>query len=177
PLELTVRLVSLRLPTGELEVLVTSLLDEELYPTREFLDVYHRRWNHETFYKVMKSRLDLENFSGQTAQAVRQDFHSTLLPSNLEALLTASADTALQQHSAQHQHPKQVNQAVAFHALKDHLVDLLYSDTPVEVILENLQRLFVGAPVSRRENRKVPRRKWSLARGYHFQRHVKKFVF
>src|SRR5262249_4358319 len=58
PLELTVRLVSLRLPTGELEVLATSLLDEELYPTRDFLDVSHRRWNHETFYKVMKSRLD-----------------------------------------------------------------------------------------------------------------------
>jgi hypothetical protein len=36
--------VSLRLPTGELEVLATSLLDEALYPTQEFLPLYHRRW-------------------------------------------------------------------------------------------------------------------------------------
>ena len=33
PLKLQVRLVSLRLPSGELEVLATSLLDETLYPT------------------------------------------------------------------------------------------------------------------------------------------------
>lgn len=46
PLEMVVRFVSVRLPTGELEVLVTSLLDEEMYPTEEFLDVYHWRWKH-----------------------------------------------------------------------------------------------------------------------------------
>jgi len=68
PLELTVRFVSVRLPTGELEVLATSLLDESLYPAEGFLEVYHWRWNHETFYGVIKGRLDLENFSGQTAE-------------------------------------------------------------------------------------------------------------
>src|SRR4030095_9305745 len=36
-LKLKVRFVSLRLATGELEVLVTSLLDPENYPTQEFL--------------------------------------------------------------------------------------------------------------------------------------------
>jgi hypothetical protein len=49
PLDLVVRFMSLRLPDGQLEVLVTTLLDQEAYPTEEFLDVYHRRWNHETF--------------------------------------------------------------------------------------------------------------------------------
>ena len=58
-MELTVRFVSLRLPTGGLEVLVTSLLDEVAYPTEEFLTVYHWRWNHETFYHGLKSRLNL----------------------------------------------------------------------------------------------------------------------
>src|ERR1022692_3735676 len=44
------RFVSLRLPSGELEVLATSLLEEERYPTEELLTVYHWRWGHETFY-------------------------------------------------------------------------------------------------------------------------------
>jgi hypothetical protein len=35
PLQMKVRFVSLRLPTGELEVLVTSLREEQLYPTEE----------------------------------------------------------------------------------------------------------------------------------------------
>ena len=95
PLELKVRFVSVRLPTGELEVLATSLLDEPKYPTQDFLALYHRRWNHETFYGVLKGRLDLENFSGQTPEAVRQDFHATLLLCNLESVLTGPAEAAL----------------------------------------------------------------------------------
>ncbi len=43
------RLVSLRLPTGELEVLVTSLLDETVYPTAAFREPYQYRWGQETY--------------------------------------------------------------------------------------------------------------------------------
>lgn len=177
PLQLVVRFVSLRLSTGQLEVLATSLLDEVLYPTEEFLTVYHWRWHHETFYGVMKGRLDLENFSGETAEAVRQDFHSTLLLCNLERVLTRPTATALAEQRSEGQPPQQVNQAVAYHALKFQLLELLYSDTPVEVVLGKLQRLFSGSPVTKRADRKVPRRKLSLGRSYHFQRHVKKIVF
>src|SRR6266704_221385 len=172
-----VRFLSVRLPTGELEVLVTSLLDESLYPTKEFLKVYHWRWNHETFYGVIKGRLDLENFSGQTAEAVRQDFHSTLLLCNVETVLTEPTTTALNEQTLGNEHPQQINHAVAFHALKDQLLALLYSDRPVEEVIEKLQRLFMGSPVSVRLHRKIPRRKLSLYRSYHFQRRVKKVVF
>lgn len=177
PLERVVRFVSVRLSTGELEVLATSLLDESEYPTKEFLQVYHWRWNHETFYGLMKSRLDVENFTGQTAEAVRQDFHSTLLLCNLESVLTAPAAKALKEQSATHQYPKQVNRAGACHALKDQLLELLYSNTPSEVVVQKLQKLFMEAAVSVRPNRKVPRRKPSLSRGYHFQKRVRKIVF
>src|SRR5439155_18562 len=116
PLELTVRFVSVRLPSGELEVLATSLLDEQRYPSEEFLIVYHYRWNHETFYAMMKGRLDLENFSGQTTEAVRQDFFATLFLCNVESVLTQSAGQVLREQSAGDKHPKQVNRAVAYHA-------------------------------------------------------------
>jgi len=177
PLELKVRLVSVRLPTGELEVLATSLLDEQSYPTAEFLQVYHWRWNHETFYGAIKGRLDLENFSGETLEAVRQDFHATLLLSNLETILTAETQAGLQAQSAQEKYPKQVNRAVSFHAVKDQLLALLYSDAPTEQVIEKLRRLFRGTPVSVRLERKPPRRKMSFNRSYHFQRNIKKIVF
>jgi hypothetical protein len=177
PVELTVRFVSVRLPTGELEVLVTSLLEEAQYPTEEFLTVYHWRWNHETFYGMMKGRLDLENFSGQTVEAVRQDFFATLLLCNMETVLTQTAGQALREQSAGHQAPKQVNRAVAYHALKDQLLDLLYSELPIETVVEKLQLMFVGTPVSVRPERKPPRRKLSMFRSYHFQRRVRKIVF
>jgi hypothetical protein len=177
PLELVVRFVSVRLSTGELEVLATSLLDEERYPTQEFQELYHQRWGLETFYGTMKGRLDLENFSGKTAEAVRQDFFATLLLCNLETALSEPARQALGRDSAEHKHPKQINRAVAFHALKDRMLDLLYSDLPTPTVIEKLQLLFAASPVSVRPERKPPRRKPSLNRSYHFQRRVKKIVF
>src|SRR5208283_2700768 len=177
PLELKVRFLSVRLPTGQLEVLVTSLLQEEQFPTQEFLTVYHWRWNHETFHLMMKGRLDLENFSGETLEAVRQDFFATLLLCNLESVLTEPASESLQAQSADHQHTKQINRAGAYHAIKHELLALLYSQTPVEEVIAKLQCLFLAEPVSVRPERKPPPRAESTARSYHFQRHVKKVVF
>lgn len=177
PLDLVVRFISVRLPTGELEVLVTSLLDERQYPSGEFLDVYHCRWNHETFYGVLKGHLALENFSGQTTQAVRQDFQASLLLCNLETILVGPVNGQLQRESPGEQRPKQVNRAMAFHALKDHLIDLLYSKVPTEQVIGQLQQLFRGCSVSGRPNRRPPRPKPSLNRSYHFQRRVRKVVF
>ena len=45
-----------RLATGELEVLVTTLLDETTYPTQEFKELYHYRWGIETYYGAWKGR-------------------------------------------------------------------------------------------------------------------------
>jgi len=176
-LQLTVRFISLRLPTGELEVLATSLLDEQKYPTEEFMALYGSRWNQETFYFLMKSRLELENFSGQSAEAIRQDFFSTLLLCNLETILIEPAQRGLTQQSATHHAPKGVNHAVSYHAIKHRLIDLLYSDTPVVEVIKELQTLFRSAPVSRRKNRKQPRPKPSVHRSYYFQRSIRKITF
>jgi hypothetical protein len=177
PWEIEVRFVSVRLSTGELEVLVTTLLDEIQYPTEEFSDLYHCRWGHETYYGALKGRLDLENFSGETVEAVQQDFHAAVLLCNLESLLTRPAATVVTEGAAEHQHPKQVNRANSYHALKEQLLELLYSDIPAEAVIGKLQRLFVQTPVSVRPDRKVPRRTPSFPRSYHFQRRVKKVVF
>ena len=176
-LELTVRFISLRLPSGELEVLVTSLVDEQEYPTEEFMKVYNWRWNEETFFFLVKSRLDLENFSGHTAEAVRQDFYSTLLLSNIESVLIEPTASTLEKESQDLNCAKVVNHAVSYHAIKHRLIDLLYSDTPALEIVTQLQKLFRGAPVSRRKDRKVPRPKPSVHRSYYFQKCVKKITF
>jgi hypothetical protein len=179
PLQMQVRFVSVRLPTGQLEVLATSLLDAKSYPTEEFLSVYHSRWGHETFYLMLKGRLDLEHFSGETPEAVRQDLHAAVLVANLESLLTQPVQAAWNQGQDPETHPRQVNHAVCYHALKDQVLDLLYRDLPAPLVLAKLMRLFQGSPVAVRRNREGPERakKTSYNRSYHFQRRVKKAVF
>lgn len=176
-LKIKVRLLSVRLPTGELEVLATSLLEERLYPTREFLDVYHWRWGHETCHLMLKGRMELENFSGRTLEAVQQDVQAAVLLANLETLFSEPAQAALTEKSGELLHPLQVNRSNSHHALKMKLLDLLCQDTPAQEVIRQLSLLFVGSPVPVRSNRKVPRRRPSVHRSYHFQRHLKKAVF
>jgi len=127
---MAVRLVSLRLPSGEWEVLATSLLEEGDYPTEEFLAVYHRRWGHETFHLMRKGRLELENFSGQTEEAVAQDVQAALLLANWESVLSEPTQAALTQQGRPEAQARQVNRANSYHALKDQVLDLLYGDRP-----------------------------------------------
>lgn len=177
PTELVMRFVSVRLSTGELEVVVTSLYDEAKYPTECFADLYHQRWGIETYYLMLKSRLDLENWTGQTAEAVRQDFHASVLLANLESLLTRPAQEVLTQRKTPQAHEQRVNRSVSYHALKGRLFDLLLSDLPAHQVVSELTQLFTANSVSRRQERKVPRTKASLARSLHFQRYQRKSVY
>jgi DDE family transposase len=177
PLEVMVRLVTVRLKTGELEVLVTSLLNQELYPTQDFAELYWRRWGQETFYGRLKGRLDLENCSGLTVQAVEQDFAATILLSNVESIVIGPAAAQLAERTSQREQPAKINRAVSLHALKTRLIDLLASARPAEQVLDELTRWFQDNPVSVRKRRKVPRKTFSAARSYHYQRYVRKLVF
>ena len=177
PLELVVRLVTVRLTTGELEVLATSLLDETVYSVDALAAVYWERWGHETYYGRLKGRLDLEHSSGQTVAAVQQDFHATVLLSNVESVVIGPARERLAERSATRKQPAQVNRAVSVHAIKYRLIELLSSRVSAERVLSKLTEWFVANPVSVRPGRKVERRESSPARSYHYQRRVRKLVF
>jgi len=175
--EITIRLVTLRLSSGELEVLATSLLDEGAYPTQSFAELYRERWGVETFFGVVKGRLSLENFSGRTVEAVRQEVHATVFLSNLESVITRPAQQRLKQKDPERKFPAQVNHAVAFHAIKTQVIDLLMSRKPVDEVLRQLEAKFLQDPTSVRKGRKPPRKKPTGWVSYRFQRYVKKAVF
>jgi hypothetical protein len=175
PTSLTVRLVRVRLSTGEWEVLVTSLLDETRYPSTGFLELYGLRWGIETFFGLLKTRLELENFSGTQAEAVRQDFYATVYLSSLESILT---DAAQAQLNAKHtKYPQTVNRAVSFNAIKYQALDLLFGNEPLEPLLEKLTALFLSNPCLARKHRNPPRNKSSTRVLLNHQKRQKKHCF
>jgi hypothetical protein len=177
PERITVRFVTVRLSTGELEVLATNLLDAAAYETAAFGELYDHRWGIETYYGLLKGRLDLEHFTGRSPEAVRQDVYATIFLSNLESVLTRPTQRQLNGRCSEGQHPIRVNRAVSFHALKGHMVELLLSPEPPGQVIQKLQGLFASTPVTVRPERKTPRKRTSAWRSYWFQRHVRKRVF
>jgi hypothetical protein len=177
PEEITIRLVTVRLPTGELEVLATNLLDEIAYPTECLAELYGKRWGVETYYGVVKGRLELENFTGRSVQAVRQDVHATVFLSNLESLLIAPVNEQLEEQSRDLKYQRQVNHSVSFHTIKHRMIQLLLSQESHQEVVQQLQELFLDNPTVIRPNRTVPRKKPSGWRSSYHQRSVKKAVY
>lgn len=180
PDELTLRFVRIELANGEIEVLVTSLLDEERYPNTIFKELYHERWGVETFFYVLKSRLALEHFTGRTVEAIKQDFHSTIYLAALESILTKDAGSSLELKTVEHK--QKVNKAISFHVLKDRAFEILLNrDVAEPETLKQLTELFQQQPTLVRPGRVRPRRRktrntYSWA-SVNFQRNVKKQIF
>ena len=85
---------------------------------------------------------------------------------NLKSLLTCPAQAQLDAGNARRQHPAPVNRAVAYHALKDQVLELLFGERPAGEVLQRLQQLFLGAPEPQRPGRKGPLRSVALTRSY-----------
>lgn len=90
----TVRLIRVTTPNGKIQVVMTSLLDQAIYPASAFADLYHARWRIEESYKRIKHRLKLEHLSGLSWLAAQQDFGAKLVCDNLNALAVYAARDA-----------------------------------------------------------------------------------
>ena len=175
PKTLTVRFVRVTLDTGEYEVLVTSLTNQAAYVTADFKELYYLRWGIETFYGILKTRLNLENFSGYSPEAIRQDFHVAVLLTGVESILTEDAEEDLKkQHGG---HPKKVNKAVSFNAIKDKAFELFVSTAPQDEVLTELTELFKQNPTLVRKDRKPARVARSSHRVLGFWKRQRKMVF
>lgn len=123
--EITCRLIKVELENGETEVLCTSLEDSATYLHEDFEELYHYRWNEEEAYKLLKSRIGLEGFSGKTAKAVKQDFHAKVF---LMTLCAAYAHPIEEKVIAEYQadkerkHDQKINRTNALATTMDMLV-------------------------------------------------------
>lgn len=105
---INIRLVRVVLSTGEIEVLATVLFDTTKYPNSVFKELYNLRWGVETFFGKIKGRLNLENFTGKTVEAIKQDFWATIMISNLETIMTEDIDKQINSNIA---HKQQCNES------------------------------------------------------------------
>jgi hypothetical protein len=160
PATLRVRLLKFRLPSGETEVLLTDLCDATTYPRADFFALYGRRWGQETYYDRFKHIFEVERWSGYSVLTLQQDFWGVLFLTTLESVLAQSAQSALA-HRDQRRLPEtkaQVNRAVSYVALLDHVVALLLdAKVSPDETLERLHDLFQTNPTRQRPGRRVNR--------------------
>jgi hypothetical protein len=80
--KIRVRLIRVQLENEKTQIFCTSVLDNK-FSAQDFGDLYRGRWGIEEAYKTLKNWIELANFSGKTALAVKQDFFSKIFLMNL----------------------------------------------------------------------------------------------
>jgi hypothetical protein len=155
-----VRLVRVDLEGGGTEVLCTSLLDAEKYTCGDIAELYHFRWNVEEGYKLYKARAELENFSGKTALAVRQDFFAKVFTMSLCAVLAFPIEERVKRESARRggKHSQKVNRTNALSMLRSISVALLLKQL-VEPAIKAFDLLVEKTTEMVRPGRKFERKK------------------
>ena len=133
------RFICVDLLSGEKEVLITSLLDQEKYPHQIFKKLYHLRWGVEESYKKDKHRLQLENFSGKSVIAIYQDFYANILMGNLTSILSSGLDSEMNKKT---RYKYQINITTALAKVKE-TIALLFTKSNIIGIIEKLIQIFL----------------------------------
>ena len=159
PIEpLTLRLVRVDLADPDVEVLITSLLDTDIFPQPVFANLYHQRWPIEEDYKLILARFELENWTGLSQEAIYQDFHATIFTKNLATILAQPTQPTIDRQTAARQYRYHPNLTHLVSKFKDTIV-YLFTDRHLSALLHRWWQLIIQTIEPVRPNRSFPRNK------------------
>lgn len=155
----TVRVIKVILDTEEIEVLLTNLTENV-----DFKGLYFCRWGVEKEYDVLKNALEIENFSGRSETAIKQDFYAHIIASNLLVASYWEAQeivNAERNENTENKREYKVNVSQSAGILKSYIVRAILAKTgrEREQLLVEMHERMARAVVPIRPNRIVPRKK------------------
>lgn len=161
-IEIKTRYIKLILPNGTTEILITNIFDQD-FSISDFKELYHKRWEIETNYDDIKNKLEIENFSGTSPLAVRQDFFATMFLRNLASMMifenAAEIDRLHNSSDNKYLYKANVNNVVSI--LKTDLIEMLITDSKHKrkLLFRNIYNRISHAVVPIRPDRSFPRKK------------------
>ena len=164
--DFSVRVLKVSLPFGKTETLLTNLDENQLHVSQT-AQLYFRRWAIETAFDTLKSKLQLENFSGKTEISVRQDFYATIYIAGFAMICAADATKQIQDHDQgkELKYTRKVNMNRTIAYLLNPLFLIILEENPDlrRALFDRLSRDIAAFPEPIRPDRsplrKIPRAK------------------
>lgn len=147
--------------SGEESRIFVSNLFGDTQNTEYHQNLYHRRWEIETKYGELKTRIRLENFSGKHPQAIRQDLYAALFISNLSSLIKSFAEDEIEEKLTNANHQYQLNRSFIIGKVCQYVRDL--------VIMPNYTKKFAMLITRIQKMRSIirPNRHFKRISGHH----------
>lgn len=153
-----VRLTKIILDTGEVEILLTSLLDKTKFTAVNLKKIYHLRWKVEEQYKDIKYAVQIENFIGKKANSVKQEFFATIMTYNL-AMMTAKPLIDRLSNKGNKKHKYQTNKRALLSKFKQCFISIFYKGHDLNEIINSIVKIVAKESVPIIKERKFKRGK------------------
>ncbi len=168
--ELKVRVIAIKLATGEIEVLITSLFNREIFTLEDICKIYILRWHiEEECYKILKIRAEIENFSGVNLEAVLQEFWAHLLMCNVLSLFMCDKQGPW---NPERNTGYRLNFSVLFGVMRCQLQDVIIGNSDSNKFQKIFERAAKRAKVKIRPGRSYSRDKVGKPKRHHVFRRV-----
>jgi hypothetical protein len=168
---LSVRVIKFLLPSGEIETLITDLFGKSI-GISEFKALYFKRWPVETKFGELKIKLEIENFSGRTENAILQDYYITACLSNLISIAANEAQPIIDglQSERDNKYDYKVNRNHAAGVFKDRFIQMLIEPNTRKSkrMYDRIIRLLISHATPIRPDRSVPRNPCPRSARFHF---------
>ena len=143
----------MELPKGQVEILITSLIDLKNYSSQIFKELYQKRWGIETFYDELKNKLKVEHFSGYSNQSILQDFYAALFISNIQTLIVSELENEIVERNKHKKYNYKINTNLSYGFLKNRILDLFFNENSMATVINEIKKLFLEHQVPIRPNR------------------------
>lgn len=137
--------------------LMTNLLGTRKYPRFDLGLLFLQRWQVEESFKVKKCRLKIEQFSGFSPEAIRQDFHAKVFAESLASALVLDVNDQVEAYSHTTQDDYCVSLTQVLAKMKN-TIALLFLRKCWRSLIKALNLQFLKSLVARVPGRKVRRK-------------------
>ena len=151
-----VRVTKIMLNTGEVELLVSSLLDLKTISFADISELYHYRWGIEEGYKILKPKMKLEQFSCRQHKGVYQEFYAHIFMLNLTSLLGNEAQEQIEKKTEKRKLKYKYNWQNAFKFVRQKFLKLL-KYTEIQSIINEIHIQIRTSIIAIKENRTFER--------------------
>jgi Transposase DDE domain len=132
------RLIRVELENGEIEVLATTMMDEEVYPAEDFKELYNHRWAVETCFYILKSYMQLLNFSCFKEDGCKKEILHTLIFYNMQSAMIFSAKEEVATKYEDREYEYQVNRNVSICFQRDFIHGLIKKPVDIAPLVKKL---------------------------------------
>jgi len=151
-----VRVVKIQLNTGEVELLVTNLYDQQEITTEDLGELYHLRWGVEEGFKNLKPKMKIEQFGCKKTEGVFQEFYAHIFCMNMVGLTGGMANRQITDKTKHRKYRYKYNWKNAYRFLRGKILNFFqfqevgqWLDSLIEEIITSVVAIKPGRSFER----------------------------